>query len=216
VDRDNTVVLIGQAAAAGTEVNDSPRYFYITAAQNMPGMTQVQPQDINPQTTKIGDHGYQYDCKNNLQESYTAVKNLLPAIPESKNILLWNPNDDCALGAWRAISEAGRDGKTLTGGVVATPPGLEQLRSNPNWVCEGALFIEHWSKYVLAMAVAVDQGVATPPLTIAPQVMVTKDTVDQYFSGTTAKTLPPLAPDNNYLKQTGVLQKFKDIPIPGV
>jgi ribose transport system substrate-binding protein len=83
-------------------------------------------------------------------------------------------------------------------------------------VCEGALFIEHWPKYVLAMAVAVNSGITAPPLTIAPQVMVTKDTVDQYFSGTTAKTLPPLAAENTYLKQTGVLQKYKDIPIPGL
>lgn len=212
----NTIVLIGQAAAAGEEVNDSPAYFYITVADNMPGMTKVTRSQITPSTTRIGDSGIQFDCKNNLEESYTAVKNILPAIPADKNILLWNPNDDCALGSWRAIKEAGRANTTLTGGVVATPPGLQELRTNPQWLCEGALFIEHWPKYVLAMAAAIKQGTKPPALTIAPQIMVTKATVDQFFEGTKAKTLPPLPPENQYLKGTGVLQKFKDIPIPGL
>jgi ribose transport system substrate-binding protein len=209
----DTVVLIGQAAQAGTEVNDSPRYFYVTAAKQMEGMDQVAPESIGTLTTTIGKSGIQYDCANALQPSYTAVKNLLPTIPASKHILLWTPNDDCTMGALRAITEAGRAANTLTGGVVATPDAVQQLRTNPVWVCEGELFIDGWAEYLLAMGVQMRKGVKPSPLTIAPQVMMTKQTVDQYLDASgNWKQLPPLPPEDQYLKDAGVLQKFHNVP----
>ena len=48
--RDTTVIII-QAAAAGVEVNDCIRYFYVTAAETMDGMAPAKPEDITATTT---------------------------------------------------------------------------------------------------------------------------------------------------------------------
>jgi ribose transport system substrate-binding protein len=52
----------------------------------------------------------------------------------------------------------------------------------------------------------------TPDQTFSPQLLLTKDNVDQYYSGTKPKQGPPLPPDDLYLKDTGILQKFGNVP----
>ncbi len=57
------------------------------------------------------------------------------------------------------------------------------------------------------MAVAVHNGVTPPPLTKSPQLVLTPATVDKYYDAEgKVKLLPPLVPENMYLKDTGVLQ----------
>jgi ribose transport system substrate-binding protein len=209
---DNTTVFMVIAAANGTEVNDGPRYFYIKTADMLEGFKKVKPEDITPQTTVIGDsNGIQIDGKSSIEDAYAAAKNVIPTIPEGNNILLYGSDSDLSLGAFRALKEAGRDKDTLTCGLGATPEGLLQLRTNPQWLCEGALFLEDWPQYILAEAAAIKNGVTPPKLTPAPQVMLTKDTVDKYYNGNKVKQLPPLAPESEYLNDTGVLQKFGNI-----
>jgi ribose transport system substrate-binding protein len=209
---DNTTVFMVIAAANGTEVNDGPRYFYIKAAEALPGFKKVKPEDITPQTTVIGDYnGLQIDGKSSIEDAYSAAKNVVQTIPKGNNILLYGSDSDLSLGAFRALKEAGRDKDTLTCGLGANPEGLLQLRTNPQWLCEGALFLEDWPQYILAEAAAIAQGKTPPKLTPAPQVMLTKDTVDKYYDGNKVKQLPPLAAEAAYLKDTGVLQKFGNI-----
>jgi ribose transport system substrate-binding protein len=208
----NTTVFMVIAAANGTEVNDGPRHFYIRASEELEGFKKVSPEDITPQTTVIGDfNGLQIDGKSSIEDAYAAAKNVIQTIPEGNNILLYGSDSDLSLGAFRALKEAGRDKQTLTCGLGATPEGLLQLRTNPQWLCEGALFLEDWPQYILAEAVAIARGVTPPKLTPAPQVMLTKETVDTYYDGNKVKLLPPLAPESEYLKDTGVLQKFGNI-----
>jgi ribose transport system substrate-binding protein len=212
---DDVFVLIGQASEAGWEVNDSPRYFYVTAAELM-DLDEVDPSDIDTSTTTIGSTGLQYDCKNTLEDSYEAVKNLLPTIPEDKYILSWAPNEDCTFGAYRAIEEAGRQDHVLTGGPIGLGVGLDQMRTNPQWVVQMSVFIDQWSKYVLPMAYAVERGLDIPNLTVAPQASFNKETVGQYYDeNNNTVGLPPLVPGNEYLLETGVIQEFDDmIPVP--
>ena len=208
----NTTVFMVIAAANGTEVNDGPRHFYIRASEELEGFKKVAPEDITPQTTVIGDfNGLQIDGKSSIEDAYAAAKNVIQTIPKGNNILLYGSDSDLSLGAFRALKEAGRDQQTLTCGLGATPEGLLQLRTNPQWLCEGALFLEDWPQYILAEAVAIARGVTPPALTPAPQVMLTKQTVDTYYVGNKVKLLPPLAPESEYLKDTGVLQKFGNI-----
>jgi ribose transport system substrate-binding protein len=208
----NTTVFMVIAAANGTEVNDGPRHFYIRASEELEGFKKVSPEDITPQTTVIGDfNGLQIDGKSSIEDAYAAAKNVIQTIPAGNNILLYGSDSDLSLGAFRALKEAGRDKQTLTCGLGATPEGLLQLRTNPQWLCEGALFLEDWPQYILAEAVAIARGVTPPKLTPAPQVMLTKETVDTYYDGNKVKLLPPLAPESEYLKDTGVLQKFGNI-----
>ena len=209
---DNTTIFMVIGAANGTEVNDGPRYFYGTLSEMLEGFERVRPDDITAQTTTIGGRdGVQVDCKSTIEGAYQAARNVMSSIPKENNILLYGSDTDCTLGAFRALKEAGRGDRTLTCGLGATPEGLQQLRTNPAWLCEGALFLQEWSMYILAEAVAIANRVKPPPLTSAPQVMLTKDIVDKYYDGDEVKLLPPLADNAKYLVETGVLQKFGGI-----
>jgi ribose transport system substrate-binding protein len=62
------------------------------------------------------------------------------------------------------------------------------------------------------MGIAVMEGMEIPELTKSPQVILTKDTVDKYYDANGKVTmLPPLVSENQYLAETGVLQKFNNI-----
>jgi ribose transport system substrate-binding protein len=208
----NTTILMSVASANGVEVNDGPRYFYITAASRMPGYPARTPADINPQTTVIGNfQGVQYECNSTVEGSYNNAKNLLPTIPASNHVMLYGSDSDCSLGALRALTEAGRASNTLTCGLGPTPDGLTNLHTNPSWVCEGSTFLEDWPEFIIAEAVAIHNGVKPPALTSSPQLMLTKDNVDQYYDASAIKLLPPLPRNAEYLKDTGVLQKFHNV-----
>ena len=146
--------------ANGVEVNNGPRYFYVTTAQKLPFFKRVTPAQITAKTTTIGGkNGIQIDCKSTIQGAYQAAKNIASSIPSGNNILLDGSDTDCDLGAYRALVQAGFGKRILTGGLGGTPDGLQQLRTNPNWLCEGALFLQNWAPYVLTEAVAIANGV---------------------------------------------------------
>ncbi|MCC2629139.1 MAG: periplasmic binding protein/LacI transcriptional regulator [Thermomicrobiales bacterium] len=209
---DTTVVLV-QNATAGEEVNHSVMYFYEAVAQNMPGMDQIAATDITRQTTTMGDNLIQVDGQSALEPSYTAVKNVLPTIPEGRHILIQTPNDDSAMGAWRAIVEANRVDDALITGLGGGEEGLKQLRENPNWVAEGDIFFPFWGQYLVAMALEMLKGDVPPERTAAPQVVLTKETIDQYYpeGATTPEVLPPLTAENEYLADSELLKMLDNI-----
>jgi ribose transport system substrate-binding protein len=208
----NTTIIMVIAAANGREVNNGPRYFYVSTAKALPYFKKVSPASIGPQTTTIGGkNGIQIDCKSTIDGAYAAAKNIIPEIPKGNNILLYGSDDDCGQGAYNALKQAGFGNRILTGGLGAAPNGMQELRTDPNWIVEGALFLEDWAPYILSEAVAIANGAHTPPLTAAPQVMLTKSNVNDYYNGNTVKKLPPLVKNNQYLAKYGILQKFGKI-----
>jgi ribose transport system substrate-binding protein len=207
----DTTVLIIQGSTAGVEVNDCVRYFMVTAAKAL-GMPAVDPADITALTTTIGTGGLQVDGKGTLEESYNQVKNALQTIPADRHILLYSINDDSVIGGWRAITESQREANTIVAGLGGSVAALKELRTNPQWVAEGSVFATHWGEYLMGMSVAILGGVKPPPLTKSPQAVLIKDNVDKYYDADgKVKLLPPLVPENMYLKDTGVLQKFKNV-----
>ena len=178
----------------------------------MDGMAPAKPEDITATTTTIGDTCIQVDGGGALEESFTAVKNALQTVPADRRILLYSINDDSTLGAWRAITEAGRQENTLVAGLGGSVAALGELRNNPQWVAEGSVFATHWGQYLIAMATAVLNGVEPPPLTKCPQIVLTADNVDDFYDAEgKVKLLPPLVPENEYLKDTGILQQFNNV-----
>src|SRR5690606_164812 len=129
------------------EVNDSVRYFYVRAAELL-GLPPVAPESITATTTVISDAGVQADGKATLEDSYTAVKNVLQTIPADRNLLLFSVNDDSAVGTWRAVAESGRGENALIAGLGGSQAALKELRTNPNWVGEGSIFIPNWGVYL--------------------------------------------------------------------
>jgi ribose transport system substrate-binding protein len=229
-DGTNTTVILVQASEAGLEVNDCIRYFYVTLQEMLPNMDKTTPEDIVPTTTTIGETGVQVEGEATLEGSFEAVKNILQAIPEDRNLIVYTINDDSALGALRAVEEAGRDDKTLIAGLGGSKQGLQQLRENPIWVAEGDLFFQFWGQYIMAMGVAILDGVEPPDVTSVPQIVLTEDTISEFYNEGEflAHTLPPLEPimtgpegcppresaetcGNDYLAETGVLQLFDNV-----
>jgi ribose transport system substrate-binding protein len=209
----NTVILLLQASVAGTDINNSVRYFYTTLAADVPGFTQVAPSAITAQTTKIGTTGLQVDGGAALEPSYTAIKNALPTIPASKHIVLFGINDDSVGGGWQAITQAHRAANSMVGAIGSSPASRTQLRTDPSWVVEGEVFPGNWGEYLIAMAVAIVDGATPPALTTTPQTVMTKATLSKYFAndGTTPLSLPSLSPGDEYLAKTDILQKFANV-----
>ena len=74
------------------------------------------------------------------------------------------------------------------------------------------MFATHWGQYLVAMTAAILGGIKPPPLTKSPQAVLIKDNVDKYYDADgKVKLLPQLVAENMYLKDTGVLQKFKNV-----
>lgn len=204
---DNTTVIMLMIGGAGDEINAGSRNFYENVAKEM-GMDPVTAAEISDKTTKIGRHGLQLDGKASIEASHATMKTTLQALPKERNLMVFAANDDSALGAWRAIENAGREDSVLLASSGANAAAIEQLRTNPSWVAENSLFFEYWSEYLLAMGVAVKRGMETPPQTFSPQLMLTKENIDEYYEGTEPKKAPPLHPDNAYLEETGILEKL--------
>lgn len=208
---DTTVVMV-VASPNGVEVNNGPRYFYITIAQQMPGFPTLTPEQLNPQTTVIGNmQGLQFECESTIEGAYKNAKNKIPTIPASKHVLLYGSDSDCAEGALRALTEAGRGSNVLTCGLGPTPDGLKNTRTNPQWLCEGSAFLDSWHEFILAEAVAIKQGIKVPDLTPCPQIMLTKDNIDTYYTADGKTKLLPMPAEAQYLVQTGILQKFHNV-----
>jgi ribose transport system substrate-binding protein len=208
---DTTVVMV-VASPNGVEVNNGPRYFYITIAQMMPGFPTLTPDQLNPQTTVIGSmQGLQFECNSTIEGAYNNAKNKIPTIPASKHVLLYGSDSDCAEGALRALTEAGRANNTLTCGLGPTPDGLNYTRTNASWLCEGSAFLDDWAEFITAEAVAIKKGIKVPDLTPCPQIMLTKDNIDTYYTSDGKIKLLPFPPEDQYLVQTGILQKFHNV-----
>ena len=212
----NTFVLIGQNAAAGEQVNACVTNFYSTIADIL-GLDKVAATDIGAQTTKIGQNAIQFDGNSQLESSFTAVSNLLPSVPAGYNIILYTVNNDSTSGALRALAASGRadNDKTLIAGLGGDKTGVDNLRSDPRWVAEGDIFFNWWGEYAVAMAQSLAKGIKPPAdVTALPQIVLSKDTVDQYLlpDSVEAKQLPALDSTNEFLKQGGFLQIINNIP----
>jgi ribose transport system substrate-binding protein len=209
----NTTVVMVIAAANGTEVNDGPRYFYVQTANTLAGFKKVSPSQITATTTTIGGtNGIQINCASTLDGAFSAMQNVIGSIPKNNNILLYGTDDDCDLGAYQSLKQNGFGSRILTGGLGGDPDGLNELRTNPDWVVEGSAFIQDWGPYILSEAVAIVNGVTPPVLTSSPQVMLTKQNLSTYYNAqNNVILLPPLVSDNMYLAKYGLLTKFAKI-----
>jgi ribose transport system substrate-binding protein len=213
-DGTNTTVLIGQASELGESVNIAVTTFYSELSKLVPGMTPVDTADITPTTTQItADEGYQGDLGLTVDTGYDATLAALQTIPADRNLVVYTVSDDTTFGVLRAIDSEGRTDSTMVSGYGGYADGLNQIRAGGPWVTDQIGFFGWWGEFVLAMAVAIEQGATPPELTAPPQVVVTKENVDTYFDPETNDLImmPPLPPESEYLIDTGILQKFGNV-----
>lgn len=233
---DTTVVLI-EASKMGATPNQCLGEFYHALQQELDGLDPLEsPTALTLTTTTIGDTGIQVDTGNGLRdEAYQGVKDTLQSIDESRHVIVYGLSDDAAFGGWRAVQEANRSENSMTGGLGGDPASLEELRTNPNWVIQGDLFMGHWGQYLLAMTAAMRSGATLPDLTTSPVAVLTKELsvegtsiapISEYYEDgqTVSTSLPPLiaiengntgprdgSKGNDYLADTGVLQLFGNV-----
>lgn len=207
----NTTFVIAQNAPVGDQ-NDLERSGYLAVAHALSGFPTPALSAITSSTTVLSASAVQVNAGDEIDLAYSAMKNALQTIPASRNIVVYGLTDETTLGAWRALSGAGRKNVLLVGnGGDVT--GVGQLRSNPDWVVESSPFVPQWGEYLMAMAHALTAGMTVPAETPSPIAVFTKDNLSQYFAAgsTTTKQLPPLSAQDEYLAATGVLQKFGNV-----
>jgi ribose transport system substrate-binding protein len=209
----NTTVIIGQASELGASVNIAVTSFYAKLSELVPGMTKVKASAIGPSTTKINSQGLQVDVGLTLDQGYSTVASALQTIPANRNIVIYTVADDATQGALRAISAQNRSSTTMASGYGGEPAAFSAIRAGSDWVTDQIGFFPYWGEFVLAMAVAMHNGVTPPPLTAPSQVVVDKQNIDTYFKKGTADvtTMPPIPKESDYLLKTGILQKFGNI-----
>lgn len=212
-DGTNTTVVIGQGATFGETVNIAVTKFYEEISKLVPQMTVVTADKITPQTTTISPQGVQIDTSVDASKAFTAMSQALQTIPKDRHIVAYAISDDDIVGIHRALTTAGRQDDAMMSGFGCDAHAVEGLRTNPAWVGESCGFFTYWGEFLVAMSVAVKNGAKTPPTTFSPMVVLTKDTVDDYFDpgSTTPKAMAPLPDVSAYLAETGVLQKFGNV-----
>lgn len=213
-DGSNTTVLIGQASQLGKSVNIAVTTFYAELSQRVAAMAKVSADAITPKTTSITkDQGYQADLGLTVDTGYKGTRTALQTIPRDRNLIVYTVSDDTTKGVLRAVEAEGRTKTTLVSGYGGYLEGLNAVREGGIWATDQIGFFPYWGEFVLAMAVAIKSGVEPPALTAPPQVVVTKDNVDEYFKPGTAELIkmPPLPKESQYLLKTGVLQRFGNL-----
>ena len=116
------------------------------------------------------------------------------------------------LGALRSIEEAGMADKHPYMRVGCNTRGSATTPNQPNFVVGGSAFLGGLAAVHPGGAVAIANGVTPPNLTPSPQIMLTKDNVDQYYEGTSVILLPAFVDDNRYLSDTDVFPSLDSMP----
>ncbi len=130
---DTTTVFLFNPGA-GAEVNSNGRYFYSDLAKRFPEMKQAAPDEITDKVTTFDGDGpnlVQINGKDALEPSYQAMKQELTVLPKDRHLVVFTQNDDSALGAWRAITQAKREDDTMIIGQGANADGLKNLPHEP-------------------------------------------------------------------------------------
>jgi ribose transport system substrate-binding protein len=201
---DTTVVVIGNPGTGKLNL-DVVRGFYERFAPEFPGQQVVAPDSIKNSSAKIGNNVVLYDAKGQVDIGNRVMQQALQGIPKGRHIVMLATNDESGMGAIRAVDQAGRSKDTVMVSLGGSVEALAQLRKNPAWVGEGAVFTDVWPSYILALAKAVHAGAKTPELTPAPQLTITKDNVDEYFDAKgKVQKAPPIPADAEYLQKYGL------------
>ena len=96
----------------------------------------------------IGSQGESEDT------GYSQMQNLLSAHPRGTIDGVWGYNDALALGAFRAIRQAGRENEIKIGGMDLNPQAIDLIASNANYVFSTG---GHWLQVGFGVMIAYDK-----------------------------------------------------------
>jgi simple sugar transport system substrate-binding protein/ribose transport system substrate-binding protein len=92
---------------------------------------------------------------------YSAMQNLLAAHPAGTIDGVWCYNDSLAIGAYRAIQQAGRSNEIVIGGMDLTPDALNLIEKKTNFIYSTG---GHWLQVGFGVMIAYDALHDHPPI----------------------------------------------------
>lgn len=187
----------------GDEWNNLARYFYMSFAQNFPGVRVVQPADIPLSTTKLGDSAVFVGGGGDLETTYTDVSQALQSVPQGKDLLIFTSSSAGVLGTQRALTQDHRDSsKVAIWTSSITADGAKDIRTGNEIVSSGETFFVAWPKYILSLAYAIAAGQKIPSLTQCPLTVVTQANIGQYFDANgNVISVPPLPAVDGFMQK---------------
>lgn len=195
-------------AASGPNPLGAIAHGYEAFSKNLTGLKPVKASEITANTTRLGGNYIQIDGGGTIEGTFSALKATLQGVPADRNLAVYTPNDDMGQGALRALKSTGRAENSILASIGSGAAGLKALRTDPVWISEGAVYLDYWAGYTLAMAASLKDGESLPKMTVAPQNTLTKKNVDDYFDGSRPKKAPPVPEQSSYLTKTGILRKL--------
>ena len=110
---------------------------------------------------------------------------------KSKRILVGSANDSSALGALRALEEAGRAPDCAVVGQNAEPEARAELRSpKTRLVASVAYFPEKYGDGLLRLALDILGRKAVPPAVFTSHQIITTENVDHFYPNDSLLTVP--------------------------
>jgi ribose transport system substrate-binding protein len=138
------------------------------------GMKETCPQLENCQVSYLEGDG-------KLGESFEAMRRHLRT-SRSRRFLIGAINDPSALGALRALQEAGRSESCAIMGQNASPEGRAELRvPGTRLIGSVAYFPEKYGAEIVAVALDILHRRSVPPAVFVKHQLVTPDTVDHIY-----------------------------------
>lgn len=135
-------------------------------------------------------------------KAQTLAAEVLPRIPTSDHIIVTNINTQTALGALRALQDAGRTKLSIIGAQGLTPIGIHEIKTNRHWIGDTAYFPEDYGSEIFKLIADLQAGRKVTPLVYIPAVWVTKGNINKYYPGK----------DKISIKTPGALVFSKKIP----
>jgi ribose transport system substrate-binding protein len=110
---------------------------------------------------------------------------------KSRRILVGTANDSSALGALRALQEAGRAGDCAVVGQNAEPEARAELRTpNTRLIASVGYFPEKYGDGLLRLAFDILARRVVPPAVFTTHQVITAENVDHYYPNDALMTLP--------------------------
>jgi len=124
------------------------------------------------------------DGKGSLEGSLTAMQDTLTRLADADRVLVTAINDPSAVGALRAVEQAGRTDQVLIAGQNATIEARDALCSeNPAFVGSVAYFPDRYGDKLIPLAIDLANGVEPPDAVYVDHLWIDGSNLQQYYPG---------------------------------
>jgi ribose transport system substrate-binding protein len=131
----------------------------------------------------IADTGFIHiDTQGTVEDAYRAVNDVINGLPAGVKVLIATMTDPSAVGAVRAVEEAGRAAHTAVMGHNATIEArMEMRRKKTCLIGSVGYFPEKYGEQIIPLVVNILGGGAVPPAVYIQHVLINRENVDQFY-----------------------------------